>query len=160
MITAYRVGDIDDDGRDEFYATTHESSPDVETTHLIPGTIAPGTYGVADAGISFGPGGSSYVGTPLVLLEDGSGRLLRILPTRPDPARTDVYDGATVLALGPGGDTTSLEPDQSSVGKAVAIADLGSPTDAIIALDFYAIFGPEEVTVLDEGRRHPPHHRT
>lgn len=116
---AYRVGDVDGDGRDEI-AVLHGGFQG--GTYLIPGTTAAGTTTPTAAGIRM-PGETD----PLTYLDDGSGRLIAHIGEITSAAddRTDVFDAATVLALGAGGDAAGLTPEQSVPGTLQIVADLG-----------------------------------
>lgn len=156
LTTAGPVGDIDGDGRDEFQVQAISSGE----TFLIPGTTAAGTVAAADAGITFGPRGMS-----LLLMDDGSGRLVATRPTgTPIPsstASTVVLVASVVLDLGPGGDASSMGSPVDIELPVVAALDLGDPVDALFLAEVNApdnlaageaihivLVRGEEVTVL------------
>lgn len=135
VLGATGLGDIDGDGRDEFIVQVGFFSPDLgpgpdARTYLVPGAVAPGSQPVADAGISFGGTGHG-----LVLLEDGSGRLLDLRFPEPGATETAVLDAGAVLAVGPGGDASGVTPQLTLPGTVAATADLGGPTAALVSVD-------------------------
>lgn len=130
------AGDLDGDGRDEITADAGGATPPDAGTFLVPGTVAPGTSPVSEAGIRVGDSPSS-----VVPVDDGSDRLLVAQPsggsgaTGGARATTGIYSARAVLALGPGADIASLEPSASAPGFPVAFADLGGDQDVVIVKD-------------------------
>lgn len=125
-LDAYGVGDINGDGRDEIGLNVLDTAGG---SYLVPGTIGPGTHDPEVVGIHF-----ALPALKLMAVEDGTDRLLAIqIPgDPPNVGGTWVYDGPSALALGAGGDGSSLTPTTSYDGMAALIADLGDPTRALV----------------------------
>jgi hypothetical protein len=140
-VDAYGLGDLDGDGRDEFVVQVRDGTPG--TSYVVPGTVPTGTMLLADAAIRMPNGTAGLTPVP-----DGSGRLLdQIEPTNSvTDARTDIFDDATVLALGPGGDAGTLVPDLSVAGRALTFGDIGEP---MLVLVTGRLVGPVDDTTIE-----------
>ncbi len=119
------VADIDGDGRTEAWVSV-EGGAD-EGLYLVPGTTPDGTVALVDAGIRLGtdPG--------VAMLQPGAGdRLLTSRQVAPGTTITDTHDATDVLALGPGGDASTIGPEVSREGEVLALANLGDPVLSLI----------------------------
>jgi len=114
------VVDIDGGG-DELYVSVSGGAD--EGTYLVPGTVPDGPSAVGDAGILLadGPGSAQ-------LELDGSDRLLVSRSTDAGTPFLDTHDATDVLALGPGGDASTIGPEISREGLLLAFVEMAEPS--------------------------------
>lgn len=122
------VDDLDGDGRDELVVVMEDAeSTESGTTvraYLVPGSTPPGTHDPAEVGVRLATGVFSTDDRD----GDGVPELIEHAFTGP----TRVFSGAAVIALGPGGDATGLEPMFGLPGVLQAVADLGEGRTVLV----------------------------
>jgi hypothetical protein len=137
------VPDIDGDGRDELAVVITEG-PDLGT-YLVPGTVAPGSTAVPDAGIKI-----FNAQADVFLAPDDTDRLLVVerITVAPDiPSITNMLDAAPTLALGAGADVSSDAPEAQYDGRLWRYADLGGSL-ALVMIQTVIVDGDRTLTIV------------